>query len=71
VFEKLLHAIKKNAETLINVSKELGLEIKTEETKYMLLSSHQNAGQNPDIKVAKMLFGNAAGFKCLGNSSNK
>jgi hypothetical protein len=30
--------------TLIDASKEVGLEVNTEKTKYMLLSRHQNAG---------------------------
>jgi hypothetical protein len=33
-------------------SKEVGLEINVERTKYMLLSHHQNVGQNRDIKIA-------------------
>jgi hypothetical protein len=44
-------AIKKNMETLIEASKEVGLEVNTEETKYMLLSRHQNAGQNHNMKI--------------------
>jgi hypothetical protein len=40
----LLDAIKKNTETLIDASKEVGLEIHVEKTKYMLLSRHQNVG---------------------------
>jgi hypothetical protein len=32
----------KNTETLIDASKEVGLEMNVEKTKYMLLSSHQN-----------------------------
>jgi hypothetical protein len=36
--------IKKNTETLVDSSKEVGLEIIVEETKYMLLSCQQNAG---------------------------
>jgi hypothetical protein len=28
-----------------------GLEINVEKTKYMLLSCHQNAGQNRNIKI--------------------
>jgi hypothetical protein len=36
-------AIKKNAETLIQASKEVGLEVSAEKTKYSLLSCHQNA----------------------------
>jgi hypothetical protein len=39
-----------------------GLEINVEKTKYMLLSHHQNAGGNRDIKVAKRSFENMAQF---------
>jgi hypothetical protein len=46
-----MHTIKKNTQTVIDGSKELGLEVKTEKTKYMSLSHHQNAGQNPEIKI--------------------
>jgi hypothetical protein len=41
-------SIKKNIETLINASSEVGLEINIEKTKYML-SHHQKASQNQDI----------------------
>jgi hypothetical protein len=30
----------------IGITKEIGLEVNAEKTKYMLLSRHQNAGQN-------------------------
>jgi hypothetical protein len=40
-----IDTIKKNTETLIGASKEVGLEINVEKTKYMLLSRHQNVGQ--------------------------
>jgi hypothetical protein len=36
---------KKNTQTS-DVSKEVGLEVNTEKTKYMLLSRRQNSGQN-------------------------
>jgi hypothetical protein len=49
-----------------DVSKEVGLEINAEKTKYMLLSHHQNAGQNHDIKIADRSFENVAQFKYLG-----
>jgi hypothetical protein len=32
-------------------SKDVGLEVNVEKTKYMLVSRDQNAGQNPDIKM--------------------
>jgi hypothetical protein len=38
-----IDAIKKNMEILIDASKEVGLEVNTEKTKYMLLSRHQIA----------------------------
>jgi hypothetical protein len=45
-----MHTIKENTETLIDASKGVSLEVNTEKTKYMLLSRHQNAGQNHDIE---------------------
>jgi hypothetical protein len=59
-------AIKENMETLIDTSKEVGLEVNTENTKYMLLSRHLNAGQNYDNKVANRSFENVAKFRYLG-----
>jgi hypothetical protein len=46
-----IDAIKRSTHTLIDASKEVGLEVNTEKTKYMLLSRHQNAGQNHDTKI--------------------
>jgi biotin operon repressor len=42
--------------TLIDNRKEDGLEINTDKNKYRLLSHHQNAGQNHDIKIANRTF---------------
>jgi hypothetical protein len=42
-----INTIKKNTDTLIDASKETGLEVNTEKAKYMLLSRRQNAGQKP------------------------
>jgi hypothetical protein len=39
---------------LTGASKEVGLEVNTEKTKYMLLSHQQNAGQNHDTKIGNM-----------------
>jgi hypothetical protein len=61
-----IDTIKKNTQTLIDASKEIGLEVNTEKTKYMLLSRHQNAGQNLDIKIGNRWFENVAQFKYLG-----
>jgi hypothetical protein len=53
-------------ETLIDASTEVGIEINVEKTKYMLLSRHQNVGQNRDIKTEKGSFENVSHFKYLG-----
>jgi hypothetical protein len=37
---------------------EVGLEINVEETKHMVLSRHQKAGQNGDMKIANRPFEN-------------
>jgi hypothetical protein len=58
--------IKKNTETLIDANKEVVLKVNAEKTKYMLLSRHQNAEQNRDIKIANRSFENVAQFRYLG-----
>jgi hypothetical protein len=66
----LIHprTIKKNTKTLIGASKEVGLEVTAEKTEYMLLSHHQNAGQNHSIKIGDRSFENVAQFKYLGTT---
>jgi hypothetical protein len=63
-----IETIKKNTQTLIDAGKEVGLEVNTEKTKYMLLSRHHNAGQNHDTKIANRCFENVAQFKYLGTT---
>jgi hypothetical protein len=40
------NAIKENTETLIEASRDVGLEINAEKSKHMITSRHQNSGQN-------------------------
>jgi hypothetical protein len=51
-----IDTIKKITKTLIDASKEIGLEIHVKETKYKLLSCHQNVGPNWDSKIANRSF---------------
>jgi hypothetical protein len=60
-----IDTIMKNTETLIDASKEIGVEVNADKTKYMLLSRHQNAGQNQDIKIANRSFENMTELKYL------
>jgi hypothetical protein len=45
-----MHTINKNTQTLIDASKEVGLEVNVEKTQYMLVPRDQNAGKNREIK---------------------
>jgi ribosomal protein S2 len=63
-----IYTVKKNTETLIDASKGISLDINSEKTKYMLLSCHQNAGQNHDIKITNRCFENVAQFRYLGRT---
>ena len=47
-----IHNIRENTEALAFASKEIGLEVNAEKTKYMVMSQDQNAGQNGNIQVA-------------------
>jgi hypothetical protein len=57
-----INTIKKITETLLDATKDIGLEINVEKTKYMLLSRHQNVGQNRDIKLGNRSFENVSQF---------
>jgi hypothetical protein len=45
-------SIRKNTETITNASKDVGILLNEDKTKYKLPSSHQNVGRNRDIKIA-------------------
>jgi hypothetical protein len=40
---------------LIGANNVVGLEVNIEETMYMLVSRHKNAGQNWDIKIGNII----------------
>jgi hypothetical protein len=60
--------IKKSTEALLDASKEVGLEVNPEKTKYMLMSRSQKTGQKYSIKIANRSFETAAKFKYLGTT---
>jgi hypothetical protein len=58
-----IHTIKKNTEALMVASKEIGLEVNAEKTKYMVMCREQNAGQNHNIKIDNKSFEMVEPFK--------
>jgi len=52
-----VHSIKENAEALIVASKENGLELSADKTKYRVMSRDKNAGQSHNIKITVPLKG--------------
>jgi hypothetical protein len=63
-----IHTIRKNTEALLIASKEIGLEVNAEKTKYMVMSRDQNAGQNGYIQVGNELFETVEQYKYLGTT---
>ena len=48
-------------------SKEIGIEVNADKTKYMVMSRDQNAGQSHRIKPENISFEKVEQFKCLNN----
>ena len=57
-----IHTIK-STEALLIASEELVLEVNTDETKYMVMSRDQNAGQDSNLKIRNKSFERVEQFK--------
>jgi len=59
---------RKNAEVSIVASKESGLEVNADKTKYMVMSRDQNAGRSSKMKTDNSSFEMVEELKCLGTT---
>jgi len=60
--------VKENTEALVVASKESGLEVNVDNTKYMVMSQDQNAGQIHIMKIDNIFFERVEEFKYLGTT---
>ena len=63
-----VHTVKENAEALVVATKEIGLEINTDKTKYMIMSRDQNAGRSHSMKTENSSIERVEEFKYLGTT---
>jgi len=63
-----VHTINKNAEALMLASKEIGLEVNSDKTKYMVMSPDQSAGRSHNIKSDNSSFERVGQLQYLGKT---
>ena len=61
-----IHTTRKSTETLVVASKEIGLEVNADKTKYMVMSRDRNAGRSHSIKTYNISSEKVEEFKYLG-----
>ncbi|KAJ4446935.1 hypothetical protein ANN_13637 [Periplaneta americana] len=61
--------IRKNTGILLEASKEIGLEVNPEKTKYMVMSRNENIARNGNIKIGNLSSEEVEKFKYLGATS--
>ena len=59
---------KENAEALVAATREIGLEVSADKTKYMVMSREQNAGRIQSVRIDNSTFERVEEFKYLGTT---
>ena len=66
-----ISTLKENEETLVAATREVGLQVNADETKYMVMSRDQNAGRIHIVRNDNSNFERVDDFKYLGKRFNK
>jgi hypothetical protein len=61
-----VHIVKEDAEALVVATKETGLEVNADKTKYMVKSRERNAGRDDSVKNDNSSIEKVEEFKYLG-----
>jgi len=63
-----VHTVKENAEAILVATKEIGLEVNADKTKYMIMSRDYNAERSHSMKTDNSSIERAEEFKYLGKT---
>jgi hypothetical protein len=63
-----VHTVKENAESLVVATKEIGLEVNADKTKYMIMSRDRNAERGDSVKIDNRSIDRVEEFKYLGTT---
>jgi hypothetical protein len=63
-----VHTVQENSDALVVATKEIGLEVNTDKTKYMFMSRDQNAGRVHSVKTDNSSSERVEEFKYLGTT---
>ena len=63
-----IHNLKKNAEALVAATREIGLEVRADKTKCMVMSRDKNAGRNHSVRIDNSTFEKVEEFKYWGTT---
>jgi len=51
-----IHTLKENTEALVAATREIGMEVGADRTKYMVMSRDQNAGRIQNVRIDNCTF---------------
>jgi len=63
-----IHTLMENADALVAATREIGLEVNADKTKYMVMSRDQNAGRIQSLRNDNSIFERVEEFKYLGTT---